>query len=92
MRISWRGTRRPRRDQLRSYDEAEFWTNYQLLQTFDFISLFLCNKDVVDDYIEPVPTSYDGKSGPIRLTVKTKEGTGSRSIRFHSTPIRFACS
>ncbi len=61
-------------DQLRSYNEAEFWTNYQLLQTFDFISLFLCNKDVVDDYIEPVPTSYDGKSGPIRLTVKTKEG------------------
>ena len=28
-------------DQLRNYDEAEFWTNYQLLQTFDFISLFL---------------------------------------------------
>ena len=61
-------------DQLRNYDEAEFWTNYQLLQTFDFISLFLCNKDVVDDYIEPVPTSYDGKSGPVRLTVKTVEG------------------
>ena len=36
---------------------SEFWTNYRLLQAFDLISLFLCNKDVVDDYIEPVPTS-----------------------------------
>jgi hypothetical protein len=61
--------------QLRNYDEAEFWTNYQLLQTFDFISLFLCNKDVIDDAIEPVPTSYDGKTPPARLTLKTVTGT-----------------
>jgi len=61
--------------QLLTFDEAEFWTNYQLLQAFDFISLFLCNKDIVDDYIEPVPTSYDGKSPPVRLTVKTVEAT-----------------
>jgi hypothetical protein len=61
--------------QLRNYDEAEFWTNYQLLQTFDFISLFLCNKDLVDDYIEPVPTSYDGKTPPARVALKTIEAT-----------------
>ncbi len=60
--------------QLRDYDEAEFWTNYQLLQAFDLISLFLCNKDVVDDYIEPVPTSYDGRSPPVQLALKTIEG------------------
>jgi hypothetical protein len=60
---------------LRIYDEAEFWTNYQLLQAFDFISLFLCNKDVLDDVIEPVPTSYDGTTPPARLTLKTLEGT-----------------
>ena len=60
---------------LRNYDEAEFWTNYQLLQTFDFISLFLCNKDVVDDVIEPVPTSYDGTTPPARLSLKTVAGT-----------------
>jgi hypothetical protein len=58
---------------LRNYDEAEFWTNYRLLQTFDFISLFICNKDVVDDVIDPVPTSYDGKS--VSMTLKTIEGT-----------------
>jgi Protein of unknown function (DUF3891) len=56
--------------QLRNYNEAEFWTNYQLLQAFDLISLFVCNKDIVDDYIEPVPASYDGRS-PVRLTLKT---------------------
>jgi hypothetical protein len=61
--------------QLRNYDEREFWTNYGLLQAFDFISLFLCNKDVVDDYIEPVPTSYDGRSPPTKLSLKTIEGT-----------------
>src|SRR6516165_7277369 len=60
---------------LRNYDEAEFWTNYQLLQTFDFISLFLCNKDTLDDAIEPVPTSYDGKAPLARLTLKTVVGT-----------------
>src|ERR1700733_14044754 len=61
--------------QLRNYDESEFWTNYQLLQAFDLISLFLCNKDAVDDYIEPVPTSYGGKSASAKLTLKTVEGT-----------------
>jgi len=61
--------------QLRDYDEAGFWTNYQLLQAFDFISLFLCNKDVVDDYIEPVPTSYDGGSPPVKLALRTLEGS-----------------
>jgi hypothetical protein len=60
--------------QLRNYDEAEFWTNYQLLQAFDLISLFLCNKDVVDDYIEPVPTSYDSRSPPAKLALNTVEG------------------
>jgi Protein of unknown function (DUF3891) len=62
-------------DQLKNYDEDEFWTNYELMQAFDFISLFICNKDVIDDYIEPVPMSYNGKSPPARLTLKTVEGT-----------------
>ena len=59
---------------LHNYDENEFWTNYELLQTFDLISLFLCNNDVVDDYIEPVPTSYDRSSRTVKLALKTIEG------------------
>jgi hypothetical protein len=68
---------------LRNFDEGEFWTNYQLLQTFDFISLFLCNKDTVDDYIEPVPTSYDGRSAPAKLTLRTVE---AHRIEVHPFP------
>jgi hypothetical protein len=45
------------------------------MQAFDFISLFLCNKDEVDDYIEPVPTSYDGGSPPVKLALRTLEGS-----------------
>ncbi len=69
--------------QLRNYDESEFWTNYQLLQAFDLISLFLCNKDVIDDYIEPVPTSYGGSSPPLKLTLKS---TGSNRIEIDPFP------
>jgi Protein of unknown function (DUF3891) len=61
-------------ERIKAYDEAEFWTNYQLLQAFDLISLFLCNKDVVDDYIDPVPTSYDGKSPAVAVNLKTIAG------------------
>jgi hypothetical protein len=76
--------------QLKNYDEAEFWTNYQLMQAFDLISLFLCNKDLVDDYIEPVPTSYNGKSAPARLAVKTIEGTRIEvdPFPFDTNPLR----
>jgi hypothetical protein len=58
-------------DQLKNFGADEFWTNYQLMQAFDFISLFICNKDVLDDYIEPVPASYDGGSAQVRMTMKT---------------------
>jgi len=61
-------------ERIKGYDEAEFWTNYQLLQAFDLISLFLCNKDVVDDYVDPVPTSYGGKSPAVAVNLKTIEG------------------
>ncbi|MGB7034177.1 MAG: DUF3891 family protein [Xanthobacteraceae bacterium] len=56
--------------ELRRHDEAVFWTNYQLLQAFDLISLFICNNDQVDDYIEPVPTSY-GNSAFVKLALKS---------------------
>ena len=53
------------------------------MQAFDFISLFLCNKDTVDDYIEPVPTSYDGRSRAGALDDEDRRRTQrSRSTRF----------
>ena len=76
--------------QLHNYDEGEFWTNYQLLQTFDFISLFLCNKDAIDDVIEPVPTSYRGTTPPARLALKTVEATtvAVAPFPFDTDPLR----
>jgi hypothetical protein len=69
--------------QLRNYDETEFWINYQLLQAFDLISLLLCTKEIVEDYIEPVPTSYAGGSPPVQL--KLKSG-GASTIEVYPYP------
>lgn len=59
---------------LQQFDRAEFETNYRLLQTWDLMSLNLCNKQVQGDYIAPVPTSYDGGAGTIELNLKTIKG------------------
>jgi hypothetical protein len=77
-------------ERIRAYDEGEFWTNYQLLQAFDLISLFLCNKDVVDDYIDPVPTSYGGKSPAVTVNLKTLAGQRIQvdPFPFDANPLR----
>ncbi len=72
-------------ERIKGYDQAEFWTNYQLLQAFDLISLFLCNKDVVDDYIDPVPTSYDGKSPAVARQFENPRRPADRG---RSIPLR----
>jgi Protein of unknown function (DUF3891) len=76
--------------QLRNYDANEFWINYQLLQTFDLISLFLCNKDAVDDYIEPVPTAYGEQAKPVRLSLKTVDANRIEvdPFPFDTNPLR----
>jgi hypothetical protein len=59
---------------LKSYDAAEFATNYQLFQTWDLLSLELCNKDVLNNHIDPVPTSYNDKaSAPVKLAFVSLE-------------------
>lgn len=61
-------------DLLANYDAREFATNYQLFQAWDLLSLELCNKDVLNNYIEPVPTSYDDKaSAPVKLAYASLE-------------------
>jgi hypothetical protein len=45
-------------------DQAELATNYNLLQVWDIISLYICSNEVLKpDRIEPVPMSYAGKAG-----------------------------
>lgn len=50
---------------LAGLDRTRFLVNYQLLQMFDFLSLYLCTGDPGPDRLEAVPTSYngDGRSG-----------------------------
>ena len=50
-------------------ESAEFNVNYQLLQVWDFLSLYVCTRPPREDYIEPVPTGYGGGAG-VRLDFK----------------------
>jgi hypothetical protein len=68
------GNEKKQEELLANYDANEFATNYALFQTWDLLSLELCNKDVVNNYIEPVPTSYDGSaSAPVKLSFVSLE-------------------
>jgi hypothetical protein len=46
-------------------DAKELAVNYNLLQVWDMMSLFICSNEVLkQDRIEPVPTDYSGAVGP----------------------------
>lgn len=62
-------------EQLRAFDRHEFQTNYELLQAWDLLSLNLCNKDVHDDYIDPVPMSYNEAGESVQLKLMTIKGS-----------------
>ncbi len=61
-------------DTLKSFSEAEFLVNYQLLQFWDLLSLSLCMRDPREEVFEFTPTDYrgDGKSG-VRMTMTPLE-------------------
>lgn len=45
-------------------DAAELAINYNLLQVWDMLSLYICSNEVLKpDRIEPVPVSYSGREG-----------------------------
>ena len=46
------------------FDAKEFAINYNLLQVWDMMSLYICSTEVLKpDRIEPVPVSYSGAAG-----------------------------
>ena len=51
-----------------SCDRDALWTNYKLMQVWDLFGLYFCCHEPYEDYIEPVPVSYAGKS-ETRLTM-----------------------
>jgi hypothetical protein len=47
------------------FDARELAINYNLLQVWDVMSLYICSTEVLKpDRIEPVPADYSGKAGP----------------------------
>jgi hypothetical protein len=47
-----------------SFDAAELAVNYNLLQVWDLISLYICSTEVLKpDRIAPVPLGYSGRTG-----------------------------
>jgi hypothetical protein len=53
-----------------SLNEDEVWTNYCLQQVWDLLGLYFCCQEPFDEYIEPVPVSYDRTEKGIRITMK----------------------
>ncbi len=52
-------------------DAKGVWTNYRLLQVWDFLGLYFCCQDPYEDHIEPVPSGYaGGDDDGVRLTMK----------------------
>jgi len=62
-----------RRSQLvpaQAWDRDELRINYRLLQVWDLLSLYFSCQEPADDYIEPVPTSYQDHDGEgVRMTL-----------------------
>jgi len=52
------------------FDAHELAINYNLLQVWDLLSLYICSEEKLkDDVIEPVPTGYAASAGvPMRMT------------------------
>jgi hypothetical protein len=64
-------------------DAKELAINYNLLQVWDMMSLYICSNQVLKaDRIEPVPTDYSGAVGPA-MTLTPVE---PRTIALHPYP------
>lgn len=69
---------------LQSIDEhakQTFPTNYRMLQVWDLLGLYFCCQEPYDDYIDPIPTSFNG--GGARMNMKP---VGRRKVAFDPYP------
>jgi hypothetical protein len=57
-------------------DQAEVATNYNLLQVWDLLSLYICSHEVhAPDRIAPVPADYSGRAGTSMTITPVEPGT-----------------
>jgi uncharacterized protein DUF3891 len=74
------------------WDPAELRINYRLLQVWDNLSLYFSCQKPYEDYIEPVPTSYDEREGEgVRMTLTPLGGNriAVDPFPFDVDPVRF---
>ena len=64
------------------WDQHQLDMNYRLMQIWDLLALYFCCEDPYEEYIEPVPISYEGQDG-IRMTIKP---AGPRNVAFDPYP------
>ena len=75
-----------------SWDRDELRINFRLLQVWDLLSLYFSCQEPYDEYIEPVPTSYQDHEGEgVRITLTPN---GSKAVLidpfpFDVSPCRF---
>jgi len=71
-------------EQLESLDErarSSFPANYRMMQVWDLLGLYFCCQEPYDDYIDPVPTGFDGEGR--RMTMRP---LGERQVLFDPYP------
>ncbi len=67
-----------------AFDQRQLWSNYRLLQAWDLLGLYFCCQEPCEDYIEPVPQTYqDDKSAGVRLSLKP---VGPRKVAIDPFP------
>lgn len=62
-------------------ERARLPANYRMLQVWDLLGLYFCCQEPYDDYIDPVPTGFEGEGR--RMTMKP---VGDRTVLFDPYP------
>lgn len=60
----------------------KFPTNYRLLQVWDLLGLYFCCQEPYNDYVDPIPTSYEREDG-VRMSLTP---AGPRQVKFEPYP------
>ena len=71
-------------EKLESLDERarrSFPANYRMMQVWDLLGLYFCCQEPYDDYIDPVPTGFNGEG--TRMTMRPN---GDRVVLFDPYP------
>lgn len=66
---------------LDEHARAAFPTNYRMMQVWDILGLYFCCQEPYEDYVDPVPTGFDGAGR--RMTMQP---AGSRKVAFDPYP------